>query len=203
MNISIAGKIIALWGVLVALGWALATMPLDYFGLKYTASALLLWSALMAIGLFATYKWFPAAMQNKVVKVWTVIIVGGMLLNFANFYKLLPSALAPYIYLHGWILLTAIGFVLTALWWTPKSKMVYAAGAVLNMLLLVALVMRLPGLQPYSLWLAALFAGGPIIADGLMNYALPSKPSGATPAASAPAQSSGGKKVVVKIVAKK
>ncbi|MBI2444818.1 hypothetical protein HYV43_00320 [Candidatus Micrarchaeota archaeon] len=185
MNISIAGKIITLWGVLVFLGWAFSTQALDFFGLKYVASALLLWSVLMAIGLVATYKWFPAAVNNKVVKVWTVIVVVGMLINFANFYRLLPSAIAPYVYLHGWVFLTAIGFALTALWWTPKSKMIYAAGAVLNVILLGLLLAKVPQVMPYGLWLAAIVAGGPIVLDGLLNYDIP-KPAVPAPQASAP-----------------
>ncbi len=219
MNISIAGKIITLWGVLVLLGWSLSTMPLNFFGQGYVTSALQLWTVLMAIGLIATYKWFPAAMQNKVVHVWTVIVGGYILLNWANYYRLLPSAVAPYVYLHGWILFTAIGFALTALWWTPKSKLFYAGGALANVVLLILLLARFPGVQQNALLLAGLVGGLPIIADGLMNYKLPPKAAASSSSAPAapspmvevtrttttsytPAKPSTGKKVVVRIVAK-
>ncbi len=224
MNISIAGRIITLWGVLVALGWVLSSLPLRFFGQTYTTSALQLWTVLMAVALVAAYKWFPAAMQNKVVKLWTVIIVGGMLLNWANYYRLLPAAIAPYVYLHGWILLTAIGFALTALWWTPKSKLIYAGGALANLVLLILLLANFPGVGQNALYLAALAGGLPIIADGLLNYRtsqspqpMRESPAPAAPAAPSPlvqvtrttttstyvpSKPSSGKKVIVKIVAK-
>ncbi len=218
------GKIVTLWGLAVFLGWILsAAVQLNFFGTGYVTSALILWSGLMATALVLTYWQFPNAAQNRVVHVWTAIVVGGMLINFANYYRLLPATLAPYVYLHGWVLLTAIGFALTALWWTPKSKMVYAAGAALNVVLLALLLAKVPQAMPYGVWLAAIVGGVPIILDGVMNYNIakplapqspapqpmmpaPSVPSApVTPTASrtsAPA-SSGPRKLVVKIVPKK
>lgn len=216
------GKIITLWGVAVLLGWVLsAAVQLNFFGTGYVTSALILWSVLMAAALIVTYLQFPNAMQNRVVHVWTAIVVGGMLLNFANYYRLLPAALAQYVYLHGWVLLTAVGFALTALWWTPKSKMIYAGGALANLVLLILLLANFPGVGQNALYLAALAGGLPIIADGLLNYRTntPPKPAPESPTPSAPApiveitrttttstyvpsKPSSGKKVIVKIVAK-
>ncbi|MBI5226139.1 hypothetical protein HY994_02770 [Candidatus Micrarchaeota archaeon] len=171
---NVVGKIITMWGVLVFAAWASPQFAaINYFGTGFTASALILWTVVMAITLVATYKYMPGAMSNNVVKLWTIIVVGGMILNYANFMQLVPKAIAPYIYFHAWLALTAIGFALTALWWTPKSKMIFTAGAALNALLLVVTFLNIPFVAMYGLLLAGIVGGLPAVLDGVLNYNTP------------------------------
>lgn len=170
---NVIGKIIALWGVLVLAAWGIAQfVTINYFGTGYTASALMLWTVAMAIALVATYRFVPNASGNKVVKLWTVITVVGMVLAYVNFVKFLP-VIGPYIYYHVWVALTAVGFALTAMWWTPKSKMLYAAAAGLNIILLALVFLQVDFATNYSLILAGIVGGIPPILDGVLNYDIP------------------------------
>ncbi|MBI4361498.1 hypothetical protein HY572_07055 [Candidatus Micrarchaeota archaeon] len=167
------GKIIAAWGLVIALAWSyLHVDKINFFGTGFTTSAMVWWTVLMVALVLATYKWFPNAKQNKVVHAWTLILAVGLLVNYLNLYNILPASLQLYSYYHTWLLLGAIGFAYTAMKWTPKSAPIYWTAAGLNALLLVYALVAVtdPFFNAYSLLLAGLVQGVPTLVDGLVNY---------------------------------
>lgn len=167
------GKIIAAWGLVIALAWGYLHLDkINFFGTGFQTSAMIWWTVLMVVLVAATYKWFPNAAKNKVVQAWTLILAVGLAINYLNLFEILPNSLALYSYYHTWILLGAIGFAYTAMKWTPKSAPIYWAAAALNALLFVYAVVAVtdPFFNAYSLLLAGLVQGVPTMVDGLTNY---------------------------------
>ncbi|MBI5225772.1 hypothetical protein HY994_00850 [Candidatus Micrarchaeota archaeon] len=167
------GKIIAAWGIVIALAWGyLHADKINFFGTGFQTSAMIWWTILMVLLVAATYQWFPNARQNKVVHAWTLILAAGLLVNYLNLFDILPATLALYSYYHTWLLLGAIGFAYTAVKWTPKSAPIYWAAAGLNVLLLAYAF--LAGNDAFfnanSLLLAGIVQGLPTLVDGVLNY---------------------------------
>ncbi len=167
------GKIIAAWGIVIALAWGYLHLDkINFFGTGFQTSAMIWWTVLM-VGLVAsTYAWFPNAKQNKVVRAWTLILAVGLIINYLNLFHILPAQVALYSYYHLWLLLGAVGFAYTAMKWTPKSAPIYWVAAGLNALLLVYALVAVqdPFFNQYSLLLAGIVQGLPTLADGMLNY---------------------------------
>ncbi|GEM_PF-5887090 len=167
------GKIIAAWGIVIALAWGyLHADKINFFDTGFQTSAMIWWTVLMVLLVAATYKWFPNAMQNKVVHAWTLILAVGLAINYLNLFELLPSSLALYSYYHTWLFLSAIGFAYTAVKWTPKSSSIYWAAAGLNVLLLAYALLAPKDVffNANSLLLAGIVQGLPTLVDGILNY---------------------------------
>ncbi len=109
-------KSIFLWGLICLVGYGAYHFP--SFG-KDIMQPMPFWTVLTVIGVIGMLKWVPNWKKNKVVHVWLVVGVLGMLYHWA-FFTQMVSALIPSPWAY-WALLQSIGFVLTGYFWVNKN----------------------------------------------------------------------------------
>ncbi len=154
-------KSILLWGVLCLIGFGAYHFPT--FG-RDVMQPMPFWTVLTVIGVIGMIKWVPAWQKNKVVHVWLVVGVLGMLYHWAFFSGVVP-ALIPSAWAY-WALLMAAGFVATGHFW--KDNYWYYIGA-LNALAFVAVFFFSAAVGMNGSALLALVSGLPLIYYGAAN----------------------------------
>ncbi len=153
------GKAIFLWGLICFIGYGLYQFLLMDPNFP---KPLVLWSALVVVGVIATLKWVPNAMKLNVVKVWLIIAIVGMLYHWAASMKLVPLFFGAWGF---WALLSAIGFLATGYTWKVREKFYYAVGVV-NLLAFVLIAFAPSVIGMYSSALLAVVSGIPLLYDG-------------------------------------
>lgn len=151
---------IFLWGLICLIGFGVYQF---FLGNPSFPNPLILWSVLVVIGVAAMVVWVSNWMKNKVVHVWLVINIVGMLYHWGFANRMIP-ALLPNAWAY-WALLMAIGFILTGHFWANKHFW-YGVG-VLN-LIAFALIFFMPTtVGMYSSALLAITSGVPTMYAGL------------------------------------
>lgn len=107
------------WGVVELIGW-IWTHYWQAPGINWV------WTVLTIIGLIPMFMYmsFKVAKLRKILLLWIVVVVFGMVASFGSFGWpgfgwLLPPYLGGF-----WLILMGIGFLVNALWWTPREFVV-------------------------------------------------------------------------------
>jgi|GEM_PF-4637433 len=165
------GKSVALWAVAAFGGWVLNGLFIfNILGLTPAFSALVVWAGLFALAAVATHVLVPKFWQKPLAQAWIAVILVGFVLAAVDAYGMLPPEAAAYVPMQAWILLTALGFGITAFWGPDRSRVLYGAGAVLNIILLAALVAGVPPVSQNAFWLAAIVVLAPLLLDAIMHH---------------------------------
>lgn len=152
-------KSIFLWGLICLVGFGVYQYMLMDPGFP---QPMILWSVLTVIGVAAMALWVPHWQKNKVVQVWIVVTVLGMLYHWAFALKMLPAVI-PNAWAY-WAIVMAIGFVLTGHFW--KSNFYYGVG-VLNAIVFLMIMFTPALVGMYASALLAIVSGIPMMYDGL------------------------------------
>ena len=153
------GKAIFLWGLICFIGYGVYQFLLMDPNFP---KPLVLWSALVIVGVIATLKWVPNAMKLDVVKVWLIIAIVGMLYHWATSMKLAPLFFGAWGF---WALLSAIGFLATGYTWKAREKYYYGVG-ILNVIAFAIIAFAPSVIGMYSSALLAVVSGIPLLYDG-------------------------------------
>jgi hypothetical protein len=153
------GKTIFLWGLICFFGYGLYQFFLTD---RNFPQPLVLWSALVIIGVIATLKWIPNPLKLDVVKVWLVIAILGMAYHWAASMRLVPLFFGAWGF---WALLSAIGFLATGYTWKAREKFYYGVG-VLNVIAFAIIAFAPSVIGMYASALLAIVSGVPLLYDG-------------------------------------
>ena len=153
------GQAIFLWGIVCLFGYGVYQW---YLLEPSFPQPLILWIPLTVLGIVGMLR-VPGWKHNKVVRVWFVVSVGGMLYHFAFANQWLPALIPnPWAY---WALLMAIGFAATGK--LLRSTYWYAVSA-LNLLFFLGSNFLLLGLLgDYQSVLLGIVSGIPLLYEGL------------------------------------
>jgi hypothetical protein len=138
------------WGVVELVGW-ITTYYWPASGVNWV------WLGLAIIGLIPMFMYmsFKSPKLRRILILWIVIVAGGMLASFAAFYVPAVYRLASYLGAF-WLIIMGIGFVINALWWTPR---LFLIGGVLQLAAGVAVALA-PGMVLYQYLVAAVVGSG-------------------------------------------
>ncbi len=151
-------KSIFLWGLICLVGFGVYQF---FLAEPSFPQPLVLWSVLSIIGIVAMAKWVPKWLENKVVHVWLVVVVLGMIYHWLFANQILPAVIpSPWAY---WAILMAIGFVATAYYW--KSNFWYYVGG-LNFVAFLVMQFSPALLGNYQSGVLAIVSGIPTMWDG-------------------------------------
>ena len=153
-------KSILLWGVLCLIGFGAYHFPT--FG-RDVMQPMPFWTVLTVIGVIGMIKWVPAWQKNKVVHVWLVVNIIGMLYHWLFAVQIVPAIIqSPWAY---WAIVMAIGFILTGHYW--KSNFYYGVGALNAIVFILLMFTQVIGF--YGSAVLAIVSGLPLIYDGWMG----------------------------------
>ncbi|MDP2666142.1 MAG: hypothetical protein Q8P05_01415 [Candidatus Diapherotrites archaeon] len=159
MAMSGFSKSILLWGLITLFGYGIYQF---YLNNPSFPTPLPLWTLLSLIGIGGMIKWVPHWSKNKVVHVWLVVVILGMVYHWLFASQLVPALIPdPWAY---WALVTAIGFLATGLVWTTKHFW-YGVGG-LHLLLFLVLTFSPATLANNGSIALALVSGLPLIYMG-------------------------------------
>lgn len=166
MNLKRDFDAVAAWGVTVTLAYLLTpyikSLGLSFININY--QILIMWSLLMAIPVYYSYKEGKGPMGWKTLNpIWAAVIVVGILGNFAGEMFLTGESLV-FSYYQKWFLLPAAVFAYTAYEMNDTSRYIYAGTTVANVAAGVYLFVS-PAFQMYAFQVAALIQGVPMIVD--------------------------------------
>ncbi len=151
-------KSIFLWGLITLIGFGIYQGFISM--MEYPP--LIVWSVLVVIGIAGMVLWVPHWMKNKVVHVWLVINIVGMIYHWLFALQMVPAVIVdPWAY---WAVVMALGFIGTGYFW--KSNFYYGVG-VLNILAFLVFVFVPASSIAYGSALLAIVGGIPTMYDGL------------------------------------
>ncbi len=155
------------WGITVTLAYLftpyVGLMPVK--GVPLNFQILLMWTLLMIPPVYHSYREAQGPLGWKTLNTgWSILIVLGIVGNFAGELLATDPQILTYSYYHKWLLVPGLAFVYTAYRMNDESRKIYGAAAILNIAAALALFVA-PGLQAYTFQTAALIQGLPMIAD--------------------------------------
>ncbi|MFP4644833.1 MAG: hypothetical protein ACLFM0_10800 [Spirochaetales bacterium] len=139
------------WGVVELIGW-IWTHFWQAPGINWV------WTVLTIIGLVPMFMYMSlkAPKLRKILLLWVVVLVFGMVASFGSFGWPGFGWLSP-IDLGGfWLVLMGVGFIVNALWWTPST---FISGGVLQ-IGAGAATLTVESLVTYQFLVAAVIGSG-------------------------------------------
>lgn len=139
------------WGVVELIGWVW-THFWQAPGINWV------WTVLSIIGLIPMFMYMSLKVPKlrKILLLWVVVVVFGMLASFGSFGWTGFGWLSPVDLGGFWLVLMGVGFLVNALWWTPST---FISGGVLQ-IGAGAATLAIPGLLTYQFLIAAVFGSG-------------------------------------------